>query len=139
LLQVLLNYDEHGDRHVGYIANVHTQAFQGSEAVLLSQLTDIMIFVSLFKEKKTQPRDIIDFDVVCGDFNADNMSPGKVILSVKLWPIQPYTLIRLNFTILSFQVSTVPSHIYSFCFFTTHYKVVTFLLEDSSQCRAQFA
>jgi hypothetical protein len=75
---VLLNYDEHGVRHVGYIANMHTQAFQGSEAVLLSQLTDAVIFVSLFKEQTTQPRDIIDFDIVCGDFNADNMSPGKV-------------------------------------------------------------
>jgi len=92
---VLLDYDEHGDRHVGYIANVHTQAFQGSEAVLLSQLTDVMVFVSLFKEKKTQPRDIIDFDVVCGDFNADNISPGKVTLSVELshlavYKIEPY-------------------------------------------------
>lgn len=87
---MLLNYDECGDRHVGYIANMHTQAFQGSEAVLLSQLTDTMIFVSLFKEKTTQPRDIIDFDIVCGDFNADNMSPGKLMLSVELWPIQLY-------------------------------------------------
>jgi hypothetical protein len=54
-----------------------------------------MVFVSLFKEKKTQPRDIIDFDVVCGDFNADNISPGKVTLSVELshlavYKIEPY-------------------------------------------------
>lgn len=81
---MLLNYDECGDRHVGYIANMHTQAFQGSEAVLLSQLTDALIFITLFKEQTTQPRDIIDFDIVCGDFNADNMSPGKIMLSVEL-------------------------------------------------------
>ncbi|XP_021924037.1 uncharacterized protein LOC110831885 isoform X4 [Zootermopsis nevadensis] len=75
-VKVLLNYDECGDRHVGYIANMHTQAFQGSEAVLLSQLTDALIFITLFKEQTTQPKDIIDFDIVCGDFNADNMSPA---------------------------------------------------------------
>lgn len=105
---MLLNYDEHGDRHVGYVANLHTQAFQGSEAVLLSQLTDVMIFVSLFKAKKTQPKDIIDFDVVCGDFNADNMSPGKVILSVEL---SHQLYMGSNLTSLCFQVTSIPSQI----------------------------
>jgi sphingomyelin phosphodiesterase 3 len=81
---VLLYYDEHGNPHVGYIANTHTQAFQGSEDVLLSQLTDILISVSLFKEQNTFADEIIDFDIICGDFNADNMSPGKIILSVQL-------------------------------------------------------
>lgn len=114
---MLLNYDEHGDRHVGYIANLHTQAFQGSEAVVLSQLTDIMVFVSLFKEKKTQPRDIIDFDVVCGDFNADNMSPGRVILSVELWAIQLYYKALL--TSIYCQLSPVPSQ-YSLSVFSQH-------------------
>lgn len=87
---MLLYFDEHGNSHVGYIANMHTQAFQGSEVVLLSQLTDILIFVSLFKEKNTLSEEIIDFDIICGDFNADNMSPGKIILSVQLWAILLY-------------------------------------------------
>lgn len=77
-VKVLLYYDEHGNPHVGYIANTHTQAFQGSEVVLLSQLTDILIFVSLFKEQNTFTEEIIDFDIICGDFNADNMSPADM-------------------------------------------------------------
>jgi hypothetical protein len=84
---VLLHFDEHGNPHVGYIANMHTQAFQGSEVILLSQLTDIFIFVSLFKEKNALSKEIIDFDIICGDFNADNMSPGKMLSSVQLSPI----------------------------------------------------
>ncbi|KAJ9582461.1 hypothetical protein L9F63_003154, partial [Diploptera punctata] len=77
-VKVLLHYEENGDNHVGYIANVHTQAFQGTDAVLLSQLTDIRIFTSLFKDQKTLPGDIVDFDIVCGDFNSDNMSPADL-------------------------------------------------------------
>jgi hypothetical protein len=87
---VLLYFDEYGITHVGYIANMHTQAFQGSEVILLSQLTDILIFVSLFKEQNALPEEIIDFDVICGDLNADNMSPGKILLSVQLSPILFY-------------------------------------------------
>lgn len=75
-------FDEHGNPHVGYIANMHTQAFQGSEVILLSQLTDILIFVSLFKEQNALSEEIIDFDIICGDFNADNMSPGKILLFI---------------------------------------------------------
>jgi hypothetical protein len=67
-----------------------------------------MIFVSLFKAKKTQPKDIIDFDVVCGDFNADNMSPGKVILSVEL---SHQLYMGSNLTSLCFQVTSRPSQI----------------------------
>ena len=77
-----MHYEENGECHVGYIANVHTQAFQGTDAVLLSQLTDILICTSMFKEQKTQPGDVVDFDIICGDFNSDNMSPGMSILDV---------------------------------------------------------
>ncbi|XP_069702626.1 sphingomyelin phosphodiesterase 3-like isoform X1 [Periplaneta americana] len=77
-IKVFLSYDNTGERHVGYIANIHTQAFQGRDAVLSSQLTDVNVFVSLFKEQTAHPLDVIDFDIICGDFNADNMSPGDV-------------------------------------------------------------
>lgn len=87
---MLLYFDERDNPHVGYIANMHTQAFQGSEVILLSQLTDILIFVSLFKEQNALSEEIIDFDIICGDFNADNMSPGKMLLSVQLSPIVFY-------------------------------------------------
>ena len=90
----MLHYEEDGETHVGYIANVHTQAFQGTDAVLLSQHTDILIFTSMFKEQKTQPGDVIDFDIICGDFNFDNMSPGNTIKYI--WRTKTLDRIRLN-------------------------------------------
>lgn len=74
-IKVLL-YHEGLLRHVGFITNLHTQAFQGKEPVILSQLTEVNIFLSTFKKKHTKKTDVVEFDVICGDFNADNMSPA---------------------------------------------------------------
>ncbi|XP_047003443.1 sphingomyelin phosphodiesterase 3-like [Schistocerca americana] len=63
-------------RHVGFISNMHTQAFQGDEPVIPRQVTDAYVFIHMFKYKFTEKTDIVDFDVICGDFNADNMSPA---------------------------------------------------------------
>jgi hypothetical protein len=128
---VLLYYDDCGVRHVGYIANMHTQAFQGSEAVLLSQLTDAMIFISLFKEQTAQRRDVIDFDIVCGDFNADNMSPGKEVLLVEQLSIHLYekTALLMNFYVHS----TILTNSYFVCFLTCGCNVVVFF-KDINEC-----
>ncbi|XP_046400495.1 sphingomyelin phosphodiesterase 5-like [Ischnura elegans] len=75
-VKVLLNYCQNGDRHVGIIANLHTQAFQGFDAVIYSQLSEALEFIENFKEKNLHTGDIVKFDIVCGDFNADNISPG---------------------------------------------------------------
>ncbi|KAK7870133.1 hypothetical protein R5R35_011107 [Gryllus longicercus] len=74
-IKVLL-YHEGLFRHVGFVTNLHTQAFQGKEPVIMSQLTEVNLFLNIFKKKHTQKTDIVEFDVICGDFNADNMSPA---------------------------------------------------------------
>ncbi|XP_071449888.1 sphingomyelin phosphodiesterase 5-like [Hetaerina americana] len=75
-IKVLLYYCRNGDRQVGYIANLHTQAFQGTDAVIYSQLSEAVQFIEKFKEKNSNVGDVVKFDIICGDFNADNMSPG---------------------------------------------------------------
>ncbi|XP_066993235.2 sphingomyelin phosphodiesterase 5 isoform X2 [Anabrus simplex] len=74
-VKVLLYYNG-PFRHVGFVSNVHTQAFQEYDAVIPSQLTEVNAFLHMFKERCIQNCDIVDFDVICGDFNADNMSPA---------------------------------------------------------------
>lgn len=58
------------------MSNLHTQAFQENDAVIASQLTEAYSFIHMFKFTHTEETDMVDFDVICGDFNADNMSPG---------------------------------------------------------------
>jgi sphingomyelin phosphodiesterase 3 len=64
---------------VGYIANLHTQAFQGKEPAISTQLSESLDFINKFQETSRCIGDNVMFDVVCGDFNADNMSPGESI------------------------------------------------------------
>ncbi|KAG8233161.1 hypothetical protein J437_LFUL014113 [Ladona fulva] len=82
-VKVLLGYGRNGIRYVGYISNLHTQAFQGTDPVIYSQLTETMAFAEKFKENNSQAGDIVKFDVMCGDFNADNMSPDYTDVCVE--------------------------------------------------------
>ncbi|XP_063215961.1 sphingomyelin phosphodiesterase 5-like [Bacillus rossius redtenbacheri] len=75
-VKVLLHYDLAGRRYVGYLCNLHTQAYQGEEAVIDKQLSEVSAFISEFRFATTRECEQVCFDIVCGDFNADNMSPG---------------------------------------------------------------
>nr|CAD7569362.1 unnamed protein product [Timema californicum] len=75
-VKVALHSDRNNCRHVGYISNLHTQAYQGEENVIANQLSETRRFVADFKEKTHQSTDVVEFDIICGDFNADNMSIG---------------------------------------------------------------
>ncbi|CAG2067515.1 unnamed protein product, partial [Timema podura] len=76
-VKVALHSERNDCRHVGYISNLHTQAYQGEENVIANQLSETRMFVADFKEKTRQSTDVVDFDIICGDFNADNMSIGE--------------------------------------------------------------
>nr|CAD7263015.1 unnamed protein product [Timema shepardi] len=75
-VKVALHSDRNNCRHVGYISNLHTQAYQGEENVIANQLSETRRFVADFKEKTHRSTDVVEFDIICGDFNADNMSIG---------------------------------------------------------------
>nr|CAD7453631.1 unnamed protein product [Timema tahoe] len=80
MTQVALHSERNDCRHVGYISNLHTQAYQGEENVIANQLSETRLFVADFKEKTRQSTDVVDFDIICGDFNADNMSIGDATI-----------------------------------------------------------
>jgi hypothetical protein len=44
------------------------------------QLNELHVWAKSFKEKFYDPKsEVVLFDVMCGDFNIDNMSPSKQI------------------------------------------------------------
>ena len=50
---------------------------KGKEIVHCYQLNEIQVWLKSFKEKNFDAKsEQILFDLVCGDFNIDNMSPG---------------------------------------------------------------
>uniref|UniRef100_A0A0P5XL57 Sphingomyelin phosphodiesterase 3 n=1 Tax=Daphnia magna TaxID=35525 RepID=A0A0P5XL57_9CRUS len=61
---------------IAYVANLHGQAYQGKEPVLYHQLSESLSAINAFRLKTRLPEENVIFDVVCGDFNFDNMSPG---------------------------------------------------------------
>ncbi|KAF4532969.1 hypothetical protein B566_EDAN000657 [Ephemera danica] len=66
-VKVLLNAKEDGSCDVGYIANLHTQAFQGTEPCIYMQLSESLEFMNQFKKSSYVPDHNLVFDVVCAD------------------------------------------------------------------------
>ncbi|KAL5016615.1 hypothetical protein ScPMuIL_006204 [Solemya velum] len=77
LLMVKVLVSEKDKTYVGYIYNTHLQAYQGVNNVLEKQLDCMLQWTREFREQTLDLGDVILFDVVCGDFNFDNMSPGE--------------------------------------------------------------
>ena len=50
----------------------------GAEPVLVHQLDDIVDWTAEFRRQTADNRDVVLFDIVCGDFNFDNISPGEL-------------------------------------------------------------
>ncbi|XP_076470303.1 sphingomyelin phosphodiesterase 5-like [Babylonia areolata] len=79
MVKVLIGEETDSRRQVGYVYTSHLQAYQGQEPVLLSQLDNIVEWTAEFRKKTADSRDVVLFDVLCGDFNFDNMSPGDKV------------------------------------------------------------
>ncbi|KAM6141760.1 sphingomyelin phosphodiesterase 5-like [Phoenicopterus ruber ruber] len=74
-VQVLLGSAQ-GQRVVGYVGCTHLQAPAADAAVRDAQLTLGLRWLQLFREEQEQRGDVVAFDVLCGDLNFDNCSPG---------------------------------------------------------------
>ncbi|XP_035684434.1 sphingomyelin phosphodiesterase 5-like [Branchiostoma floridae] len=66
----------HGRDVMGYVATTHLQAYQGTRPVQTTQLTLMQTWLQEFRLSTKTGNETVAVDVVCGDFNFDNMSPG---------------------------------------------------------------
>ncbi|KAM6033037.1 sphingomyelin phosphodiesterase 5-like [Chlamydotis macqueenii] len=78
VVQVLVGSAQ-GRRVVGYVACTHLQAPAADAAIRDAQLTLGLRWLQLFREEQEQRGDAVAFDVVCGDLNFDNCSPGDAL------------------------------------------------------------
>ncbi|KAK7114861.1 hypothetical protein V1264_000848 [Littorina saxatilis] len=75
-VKVLIGKDTDSKRQVGYIFSTHLQAYQGTQPVIARQLDDILEWSAEFRKQTADSRDVVLFDIICGDLNFDNLSPG---------------------------------------------------------------
>ena len=68
-----------GDDHVGILSNLHTMAYEGPHHLIDAALTEVKDFVNNFRRENIRATEMIKFDVICGDFNIDNMSPCDTV------------------------------------------------------------
>ncbi|XP_066289150.1 sphingomyelin phosphodiesterase 5-like [Branchiostoma lanceolatum] len=77
MVKVFLGRTQDGQDAVGYITTTHMQSYQGPFEILPRQLDELMTWTEDFR-RRTLGSDVIQvFDILCGDFNFDNMSPGE--------------------------------------------------------------
>ncbi|XP_023931355.1 sphingomyelin phosphodiesterase 3 isoform X2 [Lingula anatina] len=76
IYDILLGQNSTGQDVVGYLTNTHLQAYPGKDKTHLKQLDCLVQWLEEFRSKKDSFGEVVAFDVVCGDFNFDNMSPG---------------------------------------------------------------
>lgn len=72
---------------VGYVANTHTQAYQGQKNIIGRQLTEASDrFKQYIQETLDSHTETLMFAVFGGDFNADNISKGdQAVQNLPLW------------------------------------------------------
>lgn len=68
-----------GDNNVGILANLHTMAYQGVDPLINSALTEVKEMMDMFHKSEVAYTEQVVFDVICGDFNSDNLSPGDAL------------------------------------------------------------
>eukprot|EP00058_Branchiostoma_floridae_P002020 XP_002587508.1 hypothetical protein BRAFLDRAFT_61294 [Branchiostoma floridae] len=76
MAKVLLGTTKEQQRIVGYVANTHLQATEGDDQVRLQQLSHIPTWLEEFRQDTWQvndPPDLVMFDLLCGDFNFNNL------------------------------------------------------------------
>ncbi|XP_077983283.1 sphingomyelin phosphodiesterase 3-like [Glandiceps talaboti] len=76
-VKVDLGMIDEDKRVVGYLATTHLQPLPGDQHIHSLQMDEILKAQDEFRIKSLQRNDLIVFDVLCGDFNFDNMSPGE--------------------------------------------------------------
>ncbi|KAL8615326.1 hypothetical protein ACOMHN_038065 [Nucella lapillus] len=76
MVKLLIGEETDNRRQVGYVYTTHLQAYEGPGSVIVKQLDSIVEWTAEFRKKTADSRDVILFDVVCGDFNFDNLSPA---------------------------------------------------------------
>jgi len=67
-----------GNKNVGILANLHTMAYQGVDPLIDFALTEVKECMDIFRKTEVATNENLLFDVICGDFNSDNMSPGDI-------------------------------------------------------------
>jgi len=65
-----------GGGRVGILSNLHTMAYQGKEPLIDAALSEVSAVLEEFRSEHIHPSETLVFDVIGGDFNSDNMSPG---------------------------------------------------------------
>lgn len=80
MVKVLLEKTSKGTK-VGYIFNTHLQAYQGETPIIQKQLDEVQLWTKEFRAMTCGQGDLVTFDILCGDFNFDNISPGDQCLS----------------------------------------------------------
>jgi len=68
-----------GDDNVGILANLHTMAYQGVDPLINFALTEVREMMDKFHKSEVASTEQVVFDVICGDFNSDNLSPGDTL------------------------------------------------------------
>ena len=64
---------------VGFLANLHNVAYQGDEDLIGPFLTEAQTQFNTFRLKNMKSDETLAFNVICGDFNFDNISTGKLM------------------------------------------------------------
>jgi len=67
-----------GHNNVGILANLHTMAYQGLDPLIDLALTELRELMDSFRKEEVDSSENILFDVIGGDFNCDNISPGDL-------------------------------------------------------------
>ena len=68
-----------GNDNVGLLSNLHTMAYEGPHHLIDAALTEVKNIVNDFRRENIRATEKIKFDVICGDFNIDNMSPCDIV------------------------------------------------------------
>ena len=65
-----------GEGRVGILANLHMVAYQGKEQLIALALTHVEEAIDEFRKEVVRPNESLEWEVIGGDYNCDNMSPG---------------------------------------------------------------
>lgn len=53
--------------------------YAGPHSVLCQQLDEILKWIEEFRQETKDAKDKVLFDILCGDLNFDNISPGSLL------------------------------------------------------------
>ena len=65
-----------GEGRVGILANLHMVAYQGKEQLIALALTHVEGAMADFRKEVVASNESLEWEVIGGDYNCDNMSPG---------------------------------------------------------------